>query len=98
MLIDEDLVTLRQRHYPGPPASAEELVAFESRWGFKLDPDLTAFYAAANGAKLYDPVNASFEILPLAEIVRARVGIFGKDDDAHGPETYRPTAPGSSAA
>jgi hypothetical protein len=85
MLIDEDLVTIRQRHYPGPPASAEELATFESRWGFKLDPDLTAFYAAANGARLYDRVNPSFEILPLNDILLARNAIFGKDDDAHGP-------------
>lgn len=84
MLIDEDLVMIRQQHYPGPPASPQELAAFESRWGFKLDPDLTAFYAAANGARLYDRVNPAFEILPLKNILLARNAIFGKDEDSLG--------------
>jgi hypothetical protein len=85
MLTEQDLSTLRQRHYPGPPASNEEVAAFESRWGFKLDPDLATFYRACNGAKLFAPANTPFEIFPLDQIVRARVAIYGRDDDSRGP-------------
>ncbi len=87
MLIDEDLVTLRQRHYPGPPASAEQLAAFESRWGFKLDPDLTAFYRACNGARLFKPTDSPYRFLSLGEIMRGRVAVFGEDEDALGPRS-----------
>src|SRR5258707_6556150 len=85
MLTDQELSMLRHRHYPGPPASSTELAEFESRWGVKLDPDLAAFYRAANGAKLFRPVAAPFEIFPLDQIVRARVAIYGRDDDSRGP-------------
>jgi hypothetical protein len=85
MLTDQDLSAIRQQHYPGPPASNAELAELESRLGVKLDPELTAFYRVFNGAKLFKPVAPPFEILPLHQIVRARVAIYGKDDDSRGP-------------
>src|SRR4051794_11785602 len=85
MLTEEDLSVLRQQHYPGSPASRAELAEFESRWDVKLDPDLAAFYREFNGAKLFKPKGAPFWMLPLKEIVRARVAFYGKDDDSHGP-------------
>ena len=75
-------------HFPCPPTPPEELEAFEQRVGWKLDPDLRAFYLHCNGAELIKRLpDAPYRILPLSQIVRARVAIFGKknDDDAHGP-------------
>ena len=75
-------------HFPHPPATPEEIAEFEQRVGWRLDPDLRAFYLHCNGAELFKRLpDAPYRILPLSKIVRARVAIFGKknDDDAHGP-------------
>jgi hypothetical protein len=75
-------------HFPYPPATVEEIEAFEQRVGWKLDPDLRAFYLHCNGAELIKRLPATpYRMLPLSKIVRARTAIFGKrnDDDAHGP-------------
>jgi hypothetical protein len=75
-------------HFPYPPATPEEIEEFERRVGWTLDPDLRAFYLHCNGAELIERLpDTPYRILPLSQVVRARVAIFGKknDDDAHGP-------------
>jgi hypothetical protein len=72
-------------HFPRPPATPEEIEEFEQRVGWKLDPDLRAFYLHCNGAALLHWPDSPYEILPLSKIVRARVAIRGKDDDSRGP-------------
>jgi hypothetical protein len=73
-------------HFPYPPATAQEVEAFEQRVGWKLDPDLRAFYLHCNGAELIKRLpNAPYQMLPLSEIVRARVAIYGEDEDRWGP-------------
>ncbi len=73
-------------HFPYPPASPGEISNFEQRVGWKLDPDLRAFYLHCNGAELIKRLpNSPYQILPLSEIVRARVAIFGKDEERLGP-------------
>jgi hypothetical protein len=59
---------------------------FEQRVGWLLDPDLRAFYLHCNGAELIEqPPDCPYRILPLSEIVRARVAIRGRDEDSRGP-------------
>jgi cell wall assembly regulator SMI1 len=73
-------------HFPRPPATPEEIEGFERRMGWRLDPDLRAFYLHCNGAELFEPLpDTHYRILPLSEMVRARVAIFGKDEDRLGP-------------
>jgi hypothetical protein len=72
-------------HFPHPPATLEEIEAFEQRVGWKLDPDLRAFYLHCDGAALIQRPDSPYEILPLSQIVRARVAIRGQDDDSRGP-------------
>lgn len=75
-------------HFPHPPATPEEIEEFERRVGWKLDPDLRAFYLHCNGARLFKtPTDCPYGFLPLSKIIRARAAIFGKrnDNDAHGP-------------
>jgi len=82
------LEEISREHFPYLPATPEEIEAFERRVGWTLDPDLRAFYLHCNGAELIERLpDSPYQILPLSEIVRARVVIFGKknDDDAHGP-------------
>lgn len=82
------LEAVSREHFPYPPATAGEIEAFEQRVGWKLDPDLRAFYLHCNGAELIKPLpNTPYRVLPLSKIIRARAAIFGKqnDDDAHGP-------------
>jgi cell wall assembly regulator SMI1 len=73
-------------HFPYSPATPEEIEAFEQRVGWRLDPDLRAFYLHCNGAELIERLpDAPYQILPLTEVVRARVAIYGEDDDKWGP-------------
>jgi SMI1/KNR4 family protein SUKH-1 len=82
------LEEVSREHFPYPPATSEQLDDFERRVGWRLDPDLRAFYLHCNGAELLERLpDSPYQILPLAEITRARVAIFGArgDDDEHGP-------------
>ncbi|ATB31173.1 SMI1/KNR4 family protein [Melittangium boletus] len=73
-------------HFPRPPATPEEIEEFEHRVGWPLDPDLRAFYLHCNGAELIKRLpNTPYRVLPLSKIVRARVAIYGEDDDQWGP-------------
>ena len=42
------LEEVSREHFPHPPATPEELEEFEQRVGWKLDPDLRAFYLNCN--------------------------------------------------
>jgi hypothetical protein len=78
------LEEVSRNHFPHPPAMPEELEAFEQRVGWRLDPDLRAFYSHCNGAALIHWPDSPYELLPLSKVVRARVAIRGKDDDSRG--------------
>jgi hypothetical protein len=81
-LLDE----ISRHHFPNPPATPEEFEEFEQRVGWRMDPDLRAFYLHCNGADLFHPPpDPPYRIRPLARIVRARLAIMGEDDDAYGP-------------
>jgi hypothetical protein len=41
-------------HFPYPPATPEEIEEFERHVGWKLDPNLRAFYLHYNGAELIE--------------------------------------------
>ena len=80
------LEEISREHYPYPPATPEEITAFERRMGWTLDPDLRAFYLHCDGAELIKRLPRSpCQVLPLREIVRARIAIRREDDDAFGP-------------
>ncbi|WNG41679.1 SMI1/KNR4 family protein [Archangium violaceum] len=82
------LEEISREHFPYPPATPEEIADFERRAGWTLDPDMRAFYLHCNGAELIERLpDSPYQVLPLSEIIRARVAIFGKrnDDDGHGP-------------
>ncbi|WP_257449630.1 SMI1/KNR4 family protein [Archangium lipolyticum] len=73
-------------HFPYPPATPEQIEEFERRVGWRLDEDLRAFYLHCNGAELIERLpDTPYRILPLSKIVRARVAIYGEDDDKWGP-------------
>lgn len=80
------LEEVSRHHFPYPPATSEQIEEFEHRVGWRLDSDLRAFYLHCNGAELIERLPESpYQILPLNEIVRARVAIRREDDDAWGP-------------
>ena len=84
--MDELLEELCREHFPYPPATRDEIEQFEHRVSWRLDADLRAFYLRCNGAELFKPLpNAPYQILPLSEIVRARVAMRGEDDERWGP-------------
>ncbi|NBD08231.1 MULTISPECIES: SMI1/KNR4 family protein [Corallococcus] len=84
----ELLNVVAAQHYPHPPATAAAVEAFEHRMGWRLDPDLRAFYSRFDGAKLFRGSNAPYQILPLAEVRRARVVMSQADTDAAGPASW----------
>lgn len=90
MPIDSLLAEVSRHHFPNAPATPAQIAAFESRVGWKLDADLRAFYLHCDGAALFEPApDADYRILPLTEIRRARVAIFGRDEDSYGsPSLY----------
>ncbi|RKH13718.1 SMI1/KNR4 family protein [Corallococcus sp. CA047B] len=75
-------------HFPRPPATSEQIEAFEQRVGWRLDPDLRAFYLHCDGADLFDRIDPPFRFHPLAQIVRARVALRGRDTDDRGPANW----------
>ncbi len=82
------LKELSQKHFPYEPAPPSVIDDFERRMGWRLDPDLRAFYLHCNGAELFTRLpDSPCQILPLEEIVRARVAIRREDDDHWGPES-----------
>ena len=80
------LEEISRDHFPYAPAPPDELAEFERRVGWRLDADLRAFYLHCNGAELMERLpDTPYRILPLSKIVRARVAIYGEDDDKWGP-------------
>lgn len=83
--MQELLGEIYRHHFPNPPATPTEIEEFEQRAGWRLDPDLRAFYLHCNGADLFSSLDSPYRIRTLSKIIRARVAIRGKDDDSRGP-------------
>lgn len=80
------LEEVTRNHFPYPPATPAQIEEFEQRSSWTLDPDLRAFYLHCNGAEFFKRLpDAPYQVLPLAEIVRARVAMRGEDSDKWGP-------------
>ena len=84
-LLDE----LVSRHHPEPPATLAQIEEAEAKLGWPLGAELRSFYLRCNGACLFGRFpDYRFRILPLAEIKRARVAVFGDDSDEWGPASW----------
>ncbi|RYZ41674.1 MAG: SMI1/KNR4 family protein [Myxococcaceae bacterium] len=88
MLMAELLSEVSRLHFPNPPASPEQIEAFERSVGWRLDPDLRAFYLHCDGARLFDRLDPAFSFYPLAMIRRARVVLLQSDTDKAGPASW----------
>ncbi|WP_404362582.1 SMI1/KNR4 family protein [Corallococcus coralloides] len=79
------LAEVSRLHFPGHPATLAQIAAFETHVGWKLDEDLRAFYLHCNGCDLFvSSPDTRFRVLPLEQIMRARVAIRGNDRDEAG--------------
>ena len=85
MSMDRLLDEISRRHFPNPPARQEEIEAFEQTTGWRLDPELRAFYLHCNGAALFHQPNSPCMLRSLSQIRRARVDMRGSDTDDWGP-------------
>ncbi|WP_375759800.1 SMI1/KNR4 family protein [Corallococcus exercitus] len=89
MLMDNLLAEFLRHHHPNPPASAQQIAAFEARVGWQLDAEMRAFYLRSNGGGLFSLMpNPKYGILPLDGIQRARVAIRGRDQGSAGPASH----------
>ena len=88
MSIQPLLAQVSRDHFPNPPATPEQLDAFERRVGWALDSELRAFYLHCDGADLFERPNSPYRFLPLSAILRARIAIRGRDEDSRGPASW----------
>ncbi|WP_163785089.1 SMI1/KNR4 family protein [Myxococcus vastator] len=82
------LAEVSRLHFPNPPATPEQIEAFEHSAGWRLDPDLRAFYLHCNGARLFDRTDPAFAFVPLAELRRARIVMRNDDSEDAGPASW----------
>ncbi|RKH17250.1 SMI1/KNR4 family protein [Corallococcus praedator] len=75
-------------HHARPPATQAQIEAFEQSVGWRLDPDLRAFYLHCDGADLFDRVDPAFSFFPLSQLRRARVVMRKDDTDRAGPASW----------
>jgi hypothetical protein len=83
-LLDE----ISRHHFPNPPATPEQIEAFEQRVGWRLDPDLRAFYLHCNGAELFEKPDSPYRFVSLSGLIRARVAMRGEDSDTWGAASW----------
>ena len=88
MSMERILEEISRRHFPNPPATAEDIGAFEQMMGWRLDPDLRALYLHCNGATLFQRPNSPCRLRPLSQLRRARVDMRGSDTDEWGPASW----------
>lgn len=88
MLMENLLEEISRHHFPSPPASPEQLEAFERQHGWHLDPELRAFYLHCDGATLFQRPNSPCRFRALSQIRRARVDMRGSDTDEWGPACW----------
>jgi hypothetical protein len=81
----ELLEEVSRHHFPNPPASVQDVEEFERREGWRLDPELRAFYLHCNGADLFQKPGSPYRFMPLSEVVRARIVMRGDDEEESGP-------------
>jgi hypothetical protein len=88
MPMENLLEEISRHHFPGPPASPVQIEAFEQQQGWRLDPDLRAFYLHCNGATLFQRPNSPCRFRALSQIRRARVDMRNSDTDEWGPASW----------
>jgi hypothetical protein len=88
MSMESLLETISRHHFPNPPASREQIEAFERQQGWSLDQDLRAFYLRCNGATLFQRLNSPCRFRELSQIRRARIDMRGSDTVECGPVSW----------
>ena len=90
MPLDEIISIVIARHSANDPATPDQLQEFEKRAGYVLPDDMRRFYLNCNGAALFESdTSEPLVLLRVDEFERARIAIFGDDDDTRGsPSCY----------
>jgi hypothetical protein len=89
------LEEVSREHFPHPPAMPEQIEEFERRVGWKLDPDLRAFYPHCNGAELIERLHTPYPSAP----GRRSAGATRRGSGTPGAESRATTeAPASRAS
>jgi hypothetical protein len=68
MSMEALLEEVSRHHFPNPPATPAQLEMFEQRMGWRMDPDLRAFYLHCNGARLFEQPDSPYRLLPLDRV------------------------------
>jgi cell wall assembly regulator SMI1 len=64
-------------HFPSRGASAELIAQFERDGQLRLPDDMRLFYAACNGAKLFDKSDSPFAFFPLEQMCHPSEAVWG---------------------
>jgi hypothetical protein len=85
------LAEVTRAHFPHPPATPEQIAAFEAQVGWQLDADLRAFYLHCDGVELFQRLpDANYSILSLADIQRSTPRLRRRDGGAVGAASWFP--------
>ncbi|WP_240359541.1 SMI1/KNR4 family protein [Pyxidicoccus trucidator] len=91
MTLEQMLAEISRTHFPRPPATLEQIAAFESQAGWQLDAQLRAFYLHCNGAELFRPLpEANYSFLSLADIRRKTERVRFRDKGAPPTSSWFP--------
>ena len=83
MTMEQMLAEISRTHFPHPPATPEQIAAFEAQAGWQLDAQLRAFYLHCNGAELFRRLpEANYSILSLENIQRKTERVRFRDKGA----------------
>jgi cell wall assembly regulator SMI1 len=72
-----------------PCLDAGEIDRFDERNGYRLPSDLKSFYRKYKSVKLFDgKYGPTYRFVPIIEIHRTRIDIYGEDSDEWGPRAW----------
>jgi hypothetical protein len=76
-------------HKPNPCTDGSEIDCFNDLHNYNLPSDLKAFYRKYKSVKLYESkYGFTYRFVPVSEIRRTRIDIYGEDTDEWGPNTW----------
>ena len=76
-------------HSSEPCADVGEIDRFDEQNELHLPPDLKSFYQKYKSASLFDNIGGpAYRFVPITEIHRTRIDIYGEDTDEWGPNTW----------
>lgn len=79
MNVDEIVGLIQSHHYANKPATLEDITAFNKRYNVELPDKMVDLYLRMNGARLFDKIDPSYELMPISAISPVSSIILGTE-------------------